>query len=206
MAKAFDRVEWDYLLAVLRAFGFAEGWVSLIHNAISSSKFSVKINGEQAGFFAPTRGLRQGDLLSPLLFILNDFLLFTNGSRGSLKVLMEFLHSYEKVSGQFINTQKSSFIVSRKTAFFRRGIIASVTNFQENSLPFSYSGAPLFYGRCTSSLFAPMVDKVHKKVAGWKGKLLSWEAKEKSHFGMQTGQVLALYMTKAGLLMNQGYS
>lgn len=58
MAKAFNRVEWDYLLAILRAFGFVDSWISLIRNAISSIKFSVKIIGEQVGFFASSQGPR----------------------------------------------------------------------------------------------------------------------------------------------------
>lgn len=41
MAKTFDRVGWDYLLAVLRAFGFAKVWIRLIFTVISSLKFYV---------------------------------------------------------------------------------------------------------------------------------------------------------------------
>lgn len=43
MAKAFDRVSWDYLVDVLKAFGLADDWVSL-HTSIYSTKYSIKIN------------------------------------------------------------------------------------------------------------------------------------------------------------------
>ncbi|XP_073133406.1 uncharacterized protein [Henckelia pumila] len=70
MAKAYDRVQWSFLLDVLRRFGFSEQVVRMVRACISFCKFSVNVNGTPAGFFASSRGLRQGDPLSPLLFVL----------------------------------------------------------------------------------------------------------------------------------------
>ncbi|XP_075497854.1 uncharacterized protein LOC142535307 [Primulina tabacum] len=70
MAKAYDRVQWSFLLDVLSHYGFSEQVVSMISACISHCQFSVNINGSLTGFFGSTRGLRQGDPLSPLLFIL----------------------------------------------------------------------------------------------------------------------------------------
>ncbi|XP_073120503.1 uncharacterized protein [Henckelia pumila] len=70
MAKAYDRFQWSFLLDVLRRFGFSEQVVRMVRACISFCKFSVNVNGTPAGFFASSRGLRQGDPLSPLLFIL----------------------------------------------------------------------------------------------------------------------------------------
>jgi len=66
--KAYDHVNWDFLLYMLRICGFKEKWCSWIAHCISSVRFSVLVNGTPFGFFSSSCGLGQGDPLSPLLF------------------------------------------------------------------------------------------------------------------------------------------
>lgn len=68
--KAFDSVNWDFLLKVLEAQEFPPLFRSWIKECVCSTRFSIAINGELAGFFEGKKGLRQGDSISPYLFLL----------------------------------------------------------------------------------------------------------------------------------------
>ncbi|VFQ87102.1 unnamed protein product [Cuscuta campestris] len=70
MAKAFDRLNSEYLQGVLSAFGFSPHVIRILFANLKSTHFSILINGEPTGFFKMERGIKQRDPLSPLLYIL----------------------------------------------------------------------------------------------------------------------------------------
>ena len=68
--KAYDSISWEFLYQVLGRMGFGSRWLTWIKWCISTASFSILINGSPACFFPSSRGLRQGDPLSPYLFVI----------------------------------------------------------------------------------------------------------------------------------------
>ncbi|XP_019087404.1 PREDICTED: uncharacterized protein LOC109127278 [Camelina sativa] len=121
ISKAFDSVQWSFLLTTLRALDFLEQYVLWIKTCITTASFSVQVNGELAGYFGIMRGLRQVCSLSPYLFVISmnvlsrkldmaadDLMVFVRGDNTSIQVPLGVFDVFATHSGLRISLEKST--------------------------------------------------------------------------------------------------
>ncbi|XP_043725602.1 uncharacterized protein LOC122672168 [Telopea speciosissima] len=166
--KAYDTISWDFIFKVLRKFGFMKRWINWLRILLSSTRISILVNGGPVGFFGVERGFHQGDPISPMIFIIVEEVL----CRGYVRNLKDFLCKYQEFSGQRINLEKSKLFLGSIPPQ-RRQVIMEVLQMPICNFPTRYLGMDISKGRVRKNMLLPVLDKVHNRLAGWKGKLLS---------------------------------
>nr|KYP60484.1 Putative ribonuclease H protein At1g65750 family [Cajanus cajan] len=180
LEKAYDRVNWEFLRQTLLDFRFPVRIINLIMWGVRETSLTILWNGSKLDHFHPSRGLRQGDPLSPYLFVLcmeklslqinhrvmkGEWLPITL-SRGAT------LQAFCMESGLKINLGKSRFLCSKGVSHGRKeDLKVSLGICHTNNLGL-YLGFRTPRGRVTSTEFNHLVTQIQGRLASRKGKLL----------------------------------
>ena len=210
LEKAYDHVDWGFLLYLLRRCGFSEKWRNWITYCISTACFSILISGSSCGFFKSSKGLRQGDPLSPLLFVIimealskmmdqvvggglvlgfsvgreaprlimvshllfaDDTLIFCDAIPNQVLQLRALLTWFEAISGLKVNLGKSELVPVGAVPCFAD--MADILGCKTSCLPMTYLGLPLRAKFKAKAIWNGVLDKMEKRLAGWKRLYLS---------------------------------
>ncbi|GJX82269.1 protein LAZ1 [Tanacetum coccineum] len=142
--KAYDTMDWQFLGHILKCFGFHRVMIKWVMACVTSTSFSININGDIHGFFKGKRGLRQGDV-------------------ASAKVIMESLNEFKEVSGLVPSIPKSTTFFCNVVNHVKISILI-IMSFSEGELPFKYLGVPLISSRLLNKDCKILVEKARNRI------------------------------------------
>ncbi|XP_026382515.1 uncharacterized protein LOC113277704 [Papaver somniferum] len=168
ITQAFDTVSWSFVLEVFRRYGFSEFWCDWILIILKSSRIFVLVNGSPEGFFSIDRGLRHGDPLCPLIFVLIEDVL----RRNITKLFCEG-HMTTMVTRK-VSREKSKLYYGGGSVR-RRETIAEFLGMNIATFPDRYLGVKVVSGTVKYHHISDVLEKIKEQLSGWKGRMLSFQ-------------------------------
>ncbi|XP_021754445.1 uncharacterized protein LOC110719774 [Chenopodium quinoa] len=145
MSKAYDRMEWGFIEGMMLNLGFNHNFVSLIMRCLSSVSYSILVNGFLTSSFVPSRGLRQGDLISPFLFLIcaeGFSALLRNAEQSRMVHGVKLVRNVDPISLEMLQLK---------------------LNFTKVEGHEKYLGLPTYIGRSKKVVFQVIQDRVWKQ-------------------------------------------
>lgn len=189
ISKAFDSVQWDCVLKSLVAVGMPAKFIHWIKLCITTPSFSVQVNGELAGYFQSTRGLRQGCSLSPYLFLLLCMNVLSHKIDATVREKKLEYHPRCKAISLthlcftddlmvFVEGSKSSvegalFVLAGVPDNERSRILRNFL-FAEGTLPVRYLSLLLMTQVMRKQDYLPLVESIRGRITSWMSRFPSY--------------------------------
>ncbi|XP_048489904.1 uncharacterized protein LOC125491871 [Beta vulgaris subsp. vulgaris] len=186
MSKGYDRVESEFLEAMMVKLGFLRSFVDVTMKCVKSASFSILLNEGLSTLLRVAEkkkeihGVKIGKKVDPIshLFFADDSLLFIKANCEEVEKILDIFSNYEAGSGQKLNMEKSEVSFSRNIEPEKKELLQMKLNFKAVDEHDKYLGLPTYIGSSKKRVFQSIQERILKKLKGWKEGFVSQVGRE----------------------------